>query len=188
MQLIQFLLDNLFWVIAAITVLFSLFSRNKQGEEQEKERRTRPSMPPESRPRSPRQEQRPSTGPFGGPLVPAPPTAEPPSRPTPVRTSPAPTRPMETRPADVPEPFETVAEQGTSSSAYGDQPYKRPYDDPYRRETKPALDPVTHRVPSGTSSRFSSSDLSGGAIQGMMWAEVFGAPRGRKPYRPRNWR
>lgn len=55
---------------------------------------------------------------------------------------------------------------------------------------EPQSAPATSRARSASAGRanYTSDFVPKRAVQGIMWAEVFGPPRSRNPYRPKNWR
>lgn len=154
MRLIDFLLNNIVFVIIALGILSSVWKK-KKGEQQ---RGNRPTMPP-----------------FGGDPDGLPMRI--PQRPTPsiereMRPEPSPIRRDEPQPMELQRPLVKA-----TSVTEGDlaQPERGPLSEPVLA-TKQRVSPK----PVNVSPLQADSDE---VLRGLIWAQILSAPRSRKPYR-----
>lgn len=172
MNLVDFILDNVYFLVIILFAVFSIFSKVRGQSGQEEHRRPPQGMPPyggnpqHGRPHSGRAQT-------GDPQQ---------SRAGQSESDRSVQRRTETRPEQVGqtvsprlEEIESRIEQLKRESDKLEAESALEQKSPYARKK---IDPYALRVDRNTSSILGSE-----AVKGMMWSEIFGPPRAKRPYR-----
>lgn len=189
MGLIDFILDNLFLIIIAVGFLSSILAKKNQEEKQRQAERSTASQTASSQPRQPERIERYEN--------------------RDVKNADAPVlesskiKEMNEEMQELKRQQEQrsrLEKEDKASPIYSGDPYARktatPYarksDTPYERENETPY-ARENSTPYGLGRRspksiFNGQGLRNESIQGMMWAEVFGQPKAKQPYRPRSYR